>query len=182
MLRLSMSAPQLADLLERVVVAGVAITTRALNEAMPDLDLTFPQWRVLLVVGEGSDGATVSEVSSRIGVTLPATSRQLRRLARRGLVVISRDDRDRRAARARLTSDGVVVRDRILGYRHRRIAETVAGWRVSRATSRPTGRAGGDNRHWPHEARSGSNDGWRVSVPGADRSRRPYARGEEAAA
>ena len=29
-------------------MAGIAITTRALNEAMPDLDLTSPQWRVVL--------------------------------------------------------------------------------------------------------------------------------------
>ena len=43
-----MPEPHVADLLERLFVAGVAITTRALNEATPDLDLTFPQWRVLL--------------------------------------------------------------------------------------------------------------------------------------
>lgn len=129
-----MTEPSFADLLERLFVAGVAITTRALSEATPDLELTFPQWRVLLIVGEGPDGATVSEVAVRVGVTVPATSRQLRRLARRGLVVISRDDRDRRAARARLTDDGSAVRDQILGYRHRSIAATATSLRVSRAT------------------------------------------------
>ena len=123
-----------ADLLERLFVAGVAITTRALSEATPDLDLTFPQWRVLLIVGEGGDGATVSEVAARVGVTVPATSRQLRRLARRGLLVITRDARDRRAARARLTEAGSAVRDQILGDRHRRIAATATGLRVSQTT------------------------------------------------
>lgn len=129
-----MTDPLFADLLERLFVAGVAITTRALNEATPDLDLTFPQWRVLLIVGEGQDGATVSEVAARVGVTIPATSRQLRRLARRGFIVITRDDRDRRAARARLTDEGSAVRDQILRYRHRRIAATATGLRVSRTT------------------------------------------------
>jgi DNA-binding MarR family transcriptional regulator len=130
-----MSEQDLADLLERLFLAGVAITTRALTEASPDLDLTFPQWRVLLVVGERRDGATVSEVSARVGVTVPATSRQLRRLARRGLLEIRRDERDRRAARARLTEQGAGVRDAILGYRHERIVEIVAGLQVSSSMS-----------------------------------------------
>lgn len=136
----AMTEPQLSDLIEQLVVAGVAITTRALTEAVPSFDLTFPQWRVLLVVGERADGATVSEVSSRIGVTVPATSRQLRRIARRGLVEITRDAVDRRAVRARLTEDGLSVRDAILRYRHGRIVETVAGLRVSPAAMQELGR------------------------------------------
>lgn len=131
---LSAMTDPLADLLERLFVAGVAITTRALTEALPQLDLTFPQWRVLLIVGEAPDGATVSEVASRVGVTVPATSRQLRRLARRGLLAIRRDEHDRRAVRARLTDDGLAARDRILAYRRARIAETVAGLHRSEAT------------------------------------------------
>jgi len=135
-----MSDRTLADLIERIVLAGVAVTTRALTEAAPAYDLTFPQWRVLLIVGEGPNGATVSEVSSRVGVTVPATSRQLRRLARRGLVEIAQDERDRRAARARLTSVGLGVRDAILRYRHERIAETAATVRVSSGTVRELAR------------------------------------------
>lgn len=125
-----MADPDLTDLLDRLVLAGVAITTRALNEATPELDLTFPQWRVLLVVGEGEEGATISEVAGRVGVTVPATSRQLQRLARRGLLEIGRDERDRRAARARLTDRGLMVREAILDYRRERIAEAVTGLRL----------------------------------------------------
>ena len=114
-----------AELLERIIVAGVAITTRALSEARPALDLTFPQWRAMLVVGEQPEGARVSEVASRVGVTLPATSRLLRRLAARGLVETTADEHDRRATRARLTPAGNHARDAILAYRRERIAETV---------------------------------------------------------
>jgi DNA-binding MarR family transcriptional regulator len=128
------------DLLERIILAGVAITTRALEEATPALDLTFPQWRALLVVGEGPEGATVSDVAVRVGVTVPATSRQLRRLAGRGLVDIKRDERDHRAVRARLTTQGTRVRDDILRFRRERIAETAASLRVSRATLRDLAR------------------------------------------
>lgn len=123
-----------ADVLERIIVAGVAITTRALSEARPDLDLTFPQWRAMLVVGERPEGARVSEVASRVGVTLPATSRLLRRLAARGLLEITADERDRRATRARLTTDGSHARDAILAYRRERIADTVGVATLSPAT------------------------------------------------
>lgn len=122
-----MLRPSPADLLERIIVAGVAITTRALAEARPALDLTFPQWRAMIVVGERAEGARVSEVAARVGVTLPATSRLLRRLAARGLVEISGDERDRRASRARLTAAGQEALDAILAYRRLRIAETVRG-------------------------------------------------------
>jgi DNA-binding MarR family transcriptional regulator len=123
----------LTELLERLSVAAVALTTLALAEGEPGFDLTFPQWRVLLVLGEGSDGAKVSEVASRVAVTLPATSRQLRRLERRGLVEIAPDPRDRRAARARLTTRGVEVRDRILRYRRDRISCAASGLELSNA-------------------------------------------------
>ncbi|HEY4227635.1 MAG TPA: MarR family transcriptional regulator [Candidatus Limnocylindrales bacterium] len=126
----------LTDLLERLVVVGVAMTTRALAEATPGLDLTLSQWRVLLILGDADEGATVSEVASRVGVTLPATSRQLRRLARRGLVAIAPDERDRRAARARLTAEGTVVRDTILSYRRQRIAEVADGLELAASTTR----------------------------------------------
>ena len=44
----------LIGVLERLVVGSVAITARAIAAA--DAELTFMQWRVLLVVGEGEDG------------------------------------------------------------------------------------------------------------------------------
>lgn len=94
-----MSRSSVTDLLERIVLAGVGLTSRALTEATKGPDLTFQQWRVVVVIGENAEGATLSEVAARVGVTLPATSRQLRRLERRGLVEIAPDPDDRRAAR-----------------------------------------------------------------------------------
>jgi DNA-binding MarR family transcriptional regulator len=116
----------IVDALERVVFAGVALTTRALSEARADLDLTLAQWRVLVVLGETEDGATISQVAGRIGVTLPATSRQLRRLERRGLVDVSRDQQDRRATRVRLTRLGRSARDDVISFRRRKIAQVAA--------------------------------------------------------
>ncbi len=103
----------------------VGLTTRALAHAETDFELTFPQWRAILVVGADTNGARVGEVAARVGVTLPATSRLLRRLERRGLTTLGPDGADRRATRARLTERGQVIRAAILA--HRRIAlEAVA--------------------------------------------------------
>lgn len=127
---------QPARVIERIVLAGIAITTRALAEASPAFELTFPQWRVLLIVGEADDGATVSEVATRVGVTIPATSRQLRRMSRRRLVDIGPDASDHRAVRARLTDDGRAMRRAILSHRRQRIVEIVGRVRLSSATRR----------------------------------------------
>ena len=90
----------------------------------------------MLILGEGSNGATVSEVANRVGVTVPATSRQLRRLERRHLVVLARDEDDRRAARARLTLEGIATRDAILAARHQWIQAALRDLRVPDATLR----------------------------------------------
>lgn len=118
-----LTEPAVAESLERIIFAGVALTTVAFTKAQPDFELTFPQWRVLVVLGAARDGVRISEVARLVGVTLPATSRQLQRLARRGLVTVGRDERDRRAALARLTPDGRAARDAILAYRKARIVE-----------------------------------------------------------
>jgi DNA-binding MarR family transcriptional regulator len=89
---------------------------------------------VLVVVGEQDDGATLSDVAARVGVTLPATSRQLRRLARRGLVEIVADPHDRRASRARLTAAGAGVRRAIMEFRRAQIRVLTRPMKLSEAT------------------------------------------------
>ena len=120
------SDPTLAESLEQIIFAGVALTTIAISTARPAFDLTFPQWRVLVVLGGASAGFRIGEVARRVGVTLPATSRQLRRLERRGLVEVYPDASDRRASRARLTSTGAQAYEAIVTYRRAYIAETAA--------------------------------------------------------
>ncbi len=113
----------LTDDLERIVVGAVGLTTRALAQADTGFELTFPQWRALLVLGESDDGARIGEVAVRVGVTLPATSRLLRRLERRGLTTLAVDELDRRAMRARLSDRGRAVREAILDYRRAAIRD-----------------------------------------------------------
>jgi DNA-binding MarR family transcriptional regulator len=107
----------LADDLERIAVGTVGLTTRGLAHAETGLELTFPQWRAMLVVGDAADGARVGEVAARVGVTVPATSRLLRRLERRGLTTLGTDDADHRATRVRLTERGQSIRAAIIAHR-----------------------------------------------------------------
>jgi DNA-binding MarR family transcriptional regulator len=115
----------LGDALEAIVIAGVALTNTALSRARSGHELTFPQWRVLVVLADPA-GLPVAEVSRLIDVTLPATGRQLRRLEQRGLVVLEPDDRDRRVTRVRLTSAGLAARRSIMGDRRAAIERAVA--------------------------------------------------------
>lgn len=112
-----MTDPAAADSLERIIFAGVAMTTVAIASARPGFDLTFPQWRVVVILGAAPEGVRMSDVARQVGVTLPATSRQLRRLERRGLVAVTRDERDRRTAIARLTAEGERARASIIAHR-----------------------------------------------------------------
>ena len=129
-----MSDPSFLDSLESIIVAGVALTTEALADAAHDTELTLPMWRVLVVLGSSEDGATVSEVARRIRVTVPATSRQLQRLAKRGLVSLMVDDQDRRAMRARLTPAGSEFREQVMGSRRQRLRVALGPLVVSPTT------------------------------------------------
>lgn len=120
-----MSDDQVIDWLEGIVFGGVAITTAALEYATDGQELTFTQWRAILFVGESVDGARVGEVASLLHASLPTTSRLLRRLERRGLLTLERDEQDRRATRARLTETGALLRSAVLAYRRAQIALVV---------------------------------------------------------
>jgi DNA-binding MarR family transcriptional regulator len=111
--------------LEAVALGSVAVTTRAL--ASTALDLTFVQWRVLVIVGEDEDGATVSEIAVRLGAEISPLSRLVGRLARRGLVSTGKDERDRRVTRVNLTDAGRAIRRTVLRRRRELLAVVLAG-------------------------------------------------------
>jgi DNA-binding MarR family transcriptional regulator len=109
--------------LERLVVGSVAITARAIASA--DAELTFMQWRVLLVVGECEDGQAVGEIAARIAAHASPASRVVSRLKRRGLVSTDRGDLDKRVVYVRLTDAGRDLRTRVLEQRGRDLADVL---------------------------------------------------------
>jgi DNA-binding MarR family transcriptional regulator len=100
---------------ELLVIGSVAITARALTAV--GVDLTFLQWRAVLIVGDRTDGSTVSEVADRIGSHLSPASRLVSRLAARGLMQTAKDERDRRATRVTLSDSGHALRSQVLARR-----------------------------------------------------------------
>lgn len=104
------------DAIERILVGGIGLTTRALAEVAEATDLTLAQWRVLVVVAD-ADGVRIGELAVRLGVAEPSASRLVRRLERNGLVTATRDDNDRRATNVRLSDQGRQIRDIVLDRR-----------------------------------------------------------------
>lgn len=120
-------AAPVARAIDKIVVAGVALTARALSEATTESDLSLPQWRVLVVLAGATEPLRLSDIAAHVGVTLPATSRQLRRLQRRGLIDIKPHEHDRRAVNVVLTETGERVHATIVKHRLRAVREATQG-------------------------------------------------------
>ncbi len=119
-----MSSISSVDALESLAVGAVAITTLALAQA--GVELTFAQWRALMVIGDGPDGATVSEIAEQIGSAMSPASRLVARMRDRDLVQAEKDARDHRATRVHLTARGSEVRERVVA-RRRELLEAAMG-------------------------------------------------------
>ena len=118
--------PPLLTALERFAVEAVGLTVRALAEVASEADLTLAQWRALVVI-DSLPGARVSEIAARVGMSLPSTSRLIRRLERGGAVVISTDPDDRRATVVRATEAGSAFRGVVAQRRQALLAEALGG-------------------------------------------------------
>ncbi len=125
------------EALELIIFGAIGMTSFALADASAS-ELTLSQWRALVVVGR-TDGLRVGEVAVRVGMSMPAASRLLRRLERRGYVVTARDEGDRRATLVRLTAEGSRVRKAVIDRRRALLNAAVA----SHASRLPKDLSGG---------------------------------------
>jgi DNA-binding MarR family transcriptional regulator len=111
-------------LLERVVMGSVGVTARVVAEGAPEL--TLLQWRVLVVLADAPDGATVSELAGRIGSRLPATSRLVGRMRQRGLVETRKDHPDARVTTVLLGGGGRELWQRVVASRRAELVAVLA--------------------------------------------------------
>jgi DNA-binding MarR family transcriptional regulator len=112
----------MVDALARIVFGGVALTTVALDHASKGRDLTFTQWWAIAIVGESDSGLRVGEVARSMNAALQGTSHLLRRLEDRGLLSLTRDEKDRRATVAQLSPDGARLRAAVMAHRRELLA------------------------------------------------------------
>lgn len=108
----------------------VARLARQLELALATVDLTLPQYRVLLLLGEGKEAA--SGLAEKLAVSRPSVTGVVDGLVARGLVARHHDSEDRRRVGHDLTDPG----RRVLGLAdlevERRLSE-IAGHRPDRA-------------------------------------------------
>jgi DNA-binding MarR family transcriptional regulator len=107
------SEPLLAQV-ERIVVASVAVTARALSDASPEL--TLGQWRVMVLI-DRPGGMAVGAIASSLGSKIAAVSRLIGRLRERGLIQTQRASDDARVVLVSLTTSGRRLRRQIVESR-----------------------------------------------------------------
>lgn len=81
------------------------------RQLLADLDLTYPQYLVMLVLWEG-DGITVSELGERLFLDSATLTPLLKRLQTAGLVQRTRGTHDERQVIVTLTDEGRALRER----------------------------------------------------------------------
>jgi DNA-binding MarR family transcriptional regulator len=112
------------DVLERLAMGVIAVTARSI--ATVDADLTFNQWRVLVIVGERGRGIAMSELAERTGSALSPASRVVKRMERRGWVRLTKAVDDRRVTLVHPTDAGTAVRDAVFTRRRTYLADVVS--------------------------------------------------------
>ena len=99
---------RLVNALERLVYGSVGITTLAIAQTSEAAELTFAQWRVLVMLGDGP--RRVGEIAGRLAISITSASRLVRRMENKGYVDTARDERDRRATLVTLSDKGARTR------------------------------------------------------------------------
>ena len=102
------SPQQLAELLGRFVMQLNRASSPELFRMLGELGLSFTQMKALHLLLEGGD-VNVKDVAERLGMSLPAMSRALDGLARRGYVQRLESPTDRRARLVRLLPAGRAI-------------------------------------------------------------------------
>jgi len=82
-----------------------------------ELELSMTQMKTLSMLDDCLEEVSVKELSDLLGLSLPATSRTVDGLLRRGFLSRHEDAEDRRIKRVRLTDDGRAVVQRIVTAR-----------------------------------------------------------------
>lgn len=100
----------LADMLCFAVYSTANALSRAYQPILAPLDLTYPQFLVMLVLWERDD-CMVSEIGARLNLDSGTLTPLLKRLEAAGRITRRRDPRDERQVRITLTDEGRKLRE-----------------------------------------------------------------------
>ena len=94
-------------------------------------DLSFSQLKTLLLLAEHAETLSVKDVAERLGISLPAASRAVDSLVRRGLAERAEDQMDRRVKRVRTTRKGDRLVERLVAARIRAFEKLLEGFNAT---------------------------------------------------
>jgi DNA-binding MarR family transcriptional regulator len=118
-------APSVIDLVESLAYESVGMTALAFASHDLAVELTISQWRVLVETGR-QDAIRVGELAQRLAMSLPSTSRLVRRLERAQLITTTHSETDRRVVLVSSTAEGTRVRKAVATYRRGIIERALA--------------------------------------------------------
>jgi DNA-binding MarR family transcriptional regulator len=93
-----------------------------------ELELTFTQFKTLMLLAHDPDQLSVKDVSDRLGISFPATSRAVEPLVQRGIVERTEDPLDRRVKRVRTTKQGDRLVERLIATRIKSFEQMLEGF------------------------------------------------------
>lgn len=96
-----------------------------------ELELTFTQFKALMLLAHEPTALSVKDVSERLGISFPAASRAVEPLVKRGIVERAEDPVDRRVKRVRTTSDGDRLVERLIATRIKSFESMLDGFSVT---------------------------------------------------
>lgn len=96
----------------RLAVLSNAVSAQIKKIYDDEFRLSMWEWRVIAILGEG-DGLTSTAISERALMDKPLVSRTVTALQNRGLLVRTRDPKDRRREPLKLTVQGRAIYDAV---------------------------------------------------------------------
>lgn len=117
------TAVRLGALLRRLLLVG----GHDFLQRLDDLELSLSQVKALHLLGEDEGDRTLKDLGDLLGLSLPAVSRAVDGLVKRGLVDRAEDADDRRFKRVRATDRGRRITRELVEVRLAGLADFVAG-------------------------------------------------------
>jgi DNA-binding MarR family transcriptional regulator len=96
-----------------------------------ELELTFTQFKTLMLLAHEPEALSVKDVSDRLGISFPAASRAVDPLVKRGIAERTEDLLDRRVKRVRTTKEGDRVVERLIATRIKSFEQMLEGFSVT---------------------------------------------------
>lgn len=93
-----------------------------------ELELTFTQFKTMMLLAHEPDPLSMKDVSDRLGISFPATSRAIEPLVQRGIVERTEDPLDRRVKRVRTTKQGDRLVERLIATRIKSFEQMLEGF------------------------------------------------------